>query len=206
MLVRDRMISPRERIKEDTPIKSVVEAFEISASPWLPVTDQEGHLLGTITPSRIRKAKDILANDGSAAEKMCARDLMKTEYLFVTEKTPIEEAVRMIVDFDISELPVLKDGIFTGIITKNEMLRVIMEITGARRQGLRVMVRMENTNGQLLNLLEMIRDQHGTVEGLGTYCAPENTYLNVTMRVDGIEKYTLKQGIKNLGYTVIDIQ
>ena len=65
MLVRDRMISPRERIKEDTPIKSVVEAFEMSSSPWLPVTDQEGHLLGTITPSRIQKAKKILAGHPS---------------------------------------------------------------------------------------------------------------------------------------------
>ncbi len=207
MLVRERMINPRERVKDDTPIKTVIEIFEQSSSKWLPVIDQEGHLLGMITPSRIQKAKETLAKTGSSeAEALCARDFMKTEYLFVTEKTPIEEAVRMIVDFDVPEIPVVRDGYYSGIITEKDMLRVLMEITGARRQGLRLMVKMENINGKLLSLLELIRDQNGTVQGICTYCAPENENLIVTMRVDGVDKYSLKQGIRNLGFTVLDIR
>ena len=131
---------------------------------------------------------------------------MTSRFLFVTEKTPIEEAARIMFDYDMSELPVVKDGYYTGIITEKTMLRVLMEITGARRQGIRLMVQMENKNGELLNLLELIRDQNGTVQGLCTYCAPENEYMIVTMRVDEVDKYNLKQEIRNLGIKVIDIR
>ena len=205
MLVRERMIPRRECVKDDTPMQAVIEVYEQSSTQWLPVIDQEGHLLGMITPSRIQKAKTALANAGSnEAAALCARDFMKTEYLFVTEKTPIEEAVRMMVDFDMSEIPVVRDGFYYGVVTEKDMLRVLMEMTGARKQGLRLMVKMENINGKLLSLLELIRDQNGTVEGICTYCAPENENLIVTMRVDGVDKYSLKQGIKNLGFTVMD--
>ena len=207
MLVRERMLIRRECVRDDTPIKTVIENFEQSSFHWLPVIDQEGHLLGMITPSRIQKAKETLEKTaGNEAETLYARDFMKTEYLYVTEKTPIEEAVRMMVDFDVPEIPVVRDGFYSGVVTEKDMLRVLMEITGARKQGLRLMVKMENINGKLLSLLELIRDQNGTVEGICTYCAPENENLIVTMRVDGVDKYSLKQGIRNLGFTVMDIR
>ena len=131
---------------------------------------------------------------------------MTTKYLSVTEKTPVEEAVRIMIDYDISDLPVIKDGYFSGVITEKIMLRILMEITGARRQGVRLMVELENKNGEILHLLELIRDQNGTVQGICTYCAQENEYQIVTMRVEGVDKYILKQAVRNMGCKVIDIR
>ena len=56
------------------------------------------------------------------------------------------------------------------------------------------------------DVLELIRDQGGTVEGICTYCANVNEYLIATMRVEDVDKYALKQAVRNMGYKVIDIR
>ena len=136
MLVRERMISPGKRLSANLPITSAIGEFEKVSSSWLPVVDQGGSLVGLLTWSDVRKAQSVLASGKQEPEsEMMVQDFMTTKFLFVTEKTPIEEAVRIMIDYDISELPVVKDGYFAGIITDKIMLRVLMEITGARRQG-----------------------------------------------------------------------
>ena len=207
MLVRERMISPGKRLSANLPISSAIEAFEKVSSSWLPVVDQEGSLVGLLTWSDVRKAQNVLASAELPSEdEMLVQDFMTRKFLFVNDNTPIEEAVRIMIDYDIPELPVVKDGYFVGIITDKTMLRVLMEITGARRQGVRLMVKMENKTGQLLPLLQMINDLEGSIEGLCTYNTMENEYIIATMRVEGIDKYTLKQALKGLDVEVVDIR
>ena len=203
MLVRERMISPGKWIAPSLPISAVIENYQQTRPNWMPVVDPEGRLVGLILGSDVKKAKEAVE---SGENKYTAQDFMTTKYISVTEKTPIEEAVRIMIDYDLAELPVVKDGFFSGVITEKIMMRVLMEITGARKQGVRLMVEVENKAGELLNLLQMIREQNGIVEGICTYCAHENEYQIVTMRVEGVDKYSLKQAVRNLGYKVIDIR
>ena len=207
MLVRERMISPGKWISPSLPINAVIENFKHDRPNWMPVVDPEGRLVGLILESDIEKAEKAVAALGEAGDnKYSAQDFMTTKYISVGEKTPIEEAVRIMIDYDLSELPVVKDGFFSGVITEKIMMRVLMEITGARKQGVRLMIEVENKAGELLNLLQMIREQNGVVEGICTYCAHENEYQIVTMRVEGVDKYSLKQAVRNMGYKVIDIR
>ena len=207
MLVRERMISPGKWIAPSLPISAVIDNYKQTRPNWMPVVDPEGRLVGLILGSDVEKAEEAVAALSEGDEnKYTAQDFMTTKYISVGEKTPVEEAVRIMIDYDLSELPVVKDGFFSGVITEKIMMRVLMEITGARKQGVRLMVEVENKAGELLNLLQMIREQNGVVEGICTYCAHENEYQIVTMRVEGVDKYSLKQAVRNLGYKVIDIR
>ena len=207
MLVRERMISPGKRLPANLPISSAIETFEKISSSWLPVVDQEGTLVGLLTWSDVQKAQSVLSSGNKKDEgDLLVQDFMTKRYLFVNDNTPIEEAVRIMIDYDIPELPVVKDGYFAGIITDKTMLRVLMEITGARRQGLRLMVKLENKTGMLLALLKLITDLNGSVEGFCAYSGQENEYTVVTMRVEGVDKYTLKQALTGLDCEVVDIR
>lgn len=207
MLVRDRMISAGKRVSATLPITSLIETSDQSAASWLPVVDQEGRLIGILTRSDIQKVKEYLVSEKNDSDKkLFAQDFARTNFLFVTENTPIEEATRIMIDYNVSDLPVVKDGFYTGIITEKILLRVLMEITAARRQGVRLTVQLENKSGSLLTLLELIRDQQGTIHGLCTYCAVESEYMITTMRVEGVDKYSLKQALRASGHTVIDIR
>lgn len=207
MLVRERMISPGKRVSANLPIGEAVEIYESTKYFWLPVVDSEGTMLGLLTSANVRKAKEWLAENHPDGDKeKSVRDFMTAKYLSVNENTPVEEAVRIMIDYDVDELPVLKDGYYSGVITNKIMLRALMEITGARRQGIRIMVEMENKTGELLNLLETIKEQKGNVQGFCTYCAPEDEYIIATLRVEGVDKYSLKQAVKAIGHKVIDIR
>ena len=207
MLVRERMISPGKRLSANLPVSSAIGEFEKVSSSWLPVVDQEGTLVGLLTWFDVRKAQSALASGKQDTDEgMLVQDFMTKKFLSVNDNTPIEEAVRIMIDYDIPELPVLKDGYFVGIITDKTMLRVLMEITGARRQGVRLMVKIENKSGELLELLKMISDQNGSIEGLCTYSGQENEYVIATMRVEGADKYSLKQALKNMNVEVLDIR
>lgn len=207
MLVRERMISPGKRLFANLPITSAIGEFEKVSSSWLPVVDQEGTLVGLLTWFDVQKAQNELTTENQEPEhELLVRDFMTRKYLFVNDNTPIEEAVRIMIDYDIPELPVVKDGYFVGIITDKILLRVLMEITGARRQGVRLMVELENKSGQLMSLMKMISDIHGSIQGLCTYCADENAFIIATMRVEGVDKYTLKQALMNMEVNVLDIR
>ncbi|MBQ6503449.1 MAG: CBS domain-containing protein [Flexilinea sp.] len=206
MLVRERMISQGKRISADLPIKTAIEAYDKMDSPWLPVVDSEGTLVGLLTKADIKKAKITLEETETGDQEYLVQDFMTKKFLVVNENTPIEEAVRMMIDYDFDEMPVVKDSYFSGVITQKIMLRVLMEITGARRQGVRLMVEVENKTGELLRLMQTISDNKGNVQGFCTYCAPKDEYVIVTIRVEGVDKYTLKQAVKNLGQKVIDIR
>ena len=207
MLVRERMISPGKRISANLAMKTAIEAYNNFNASWLPVVDTEGTLVGLLTGTDIEKAKEALDDKAKTGEQeYLVQDFMTKKFLAVTENTPIEEVVRMMIDYDFDEMPVIKDGYFSGIITAKIMLRVLMEITGARRQGVRLMVEVENKTGELLRLMQTISDNKGNVQGFCTYCAPKDEYVIVTMRVEGVDKYTLKQAVKNLGQKVVDIR
>lgn len=207
MLVRERMISPGKQISANLAMKTAIEAYNNFNASWLPVVDTEGTLVGLLTGTDIEKAKEALDDKAKTGEQeYLVQDFMTKKFLAVTENTPIEEVVRMMIDYDFDEMPVIKDGYFSGIITAKIMLRVLMEITGARRQGVRLMVEVENKTGELLRLMQTISDNKGNVQGFCTYCAPKDEYVIVTMRVEGVDKYTLKQAVKNLGQKVVDIR
>jgi len=207
MLVRERMISRGKRLSANLPILSAIGEFEKVSSSWLPVIDQEGSLAGLLTWADVRKAQDVLASGTySSDDELLVQDFMTQKFISVNDNTPVEEAVRIMIDYDIPELPVVRDGYFVGIITDKTLMSVLMEITGARRQGVRLMVKLENMTEKLMLLLQMIIEQKGTVEGLCAYIGKENTYTIATMRVEGIDKYALKQALKNIDCEVIDIR
>ena len=207
MLVRERMISRGKRLSANLPIISAIGEFEKVSSSWLPVIDQEGSLAGLLTWADVRKAQDVLASGAHTSDdELLVQDFMTQKFISVSDNTPVEEAVRIMIDYDIPELPVVRDGYFVGIITDKTLMSVLMEITGARRQGVRLMVKLENMTEKLMLLLQMIIEQKGTVEGLCAYIGKENVYTIATMRVEGIDKYTLKQALKNIDCEVIDIR
>lgn len=206
MLVRERMKSPGKRINVNAAVSEALAVYEGCDTSWLPVVDSEGKLLGVLTPSDVRKAKAALKERKKEDTEPVLQNFVTSKFLTVNENTPIEEAVRIMIDYDIEELPVVKDGYYSGIITEKMILRVLMEITGARRQGVRLMVEFDNKTGELLRLLNVICENDGNVEGFCTYCAPESEYIIAMMRVDGVDKYSLKQAIKSMGQRVIDIR
>ena len=132
---------------------------------------------------------------------------MTTKILSVTEDTAIEEAARIITDYDLPVLPVLRDGFLVGIVTKESLVRVLMEMTGARAQGVRLMIKLPDSRGTLLDVLKIIFDLGGSIRAISSYCSNnELSSVIITLRIQGVDKFVLKQAIRDSVAELIDIR
>ena len=201
MLVGARMLYPSLTIGPRETVETAADLMENNHMSWLPVVDRQSCMLGVISSDNIKKAEK------SSEDEKYVEDFMTTDLLSVTEDTTIEEAARIITDYDLPALPVLRDGFLVGIVTKESLVRVLMEMTGARAQGVRVMIKLPDRRGALLDVLKIIYDLGGSIEAISSYCAnDELSAVIVTMRVQGMDKFALKQAIRDSAAELVDIR
>ena len=206
MLVGARMTYPVITISPRATVDSASDLIKKESIHSLPVVDRQGRLLGLITKDKL---DGILCKNGSTNEaesELLVEDCMMTQVLTVTENTPIEEAARIISDYDIKSLPVLRGNYVVGIITATSLIRIFLEITGARSQGIRLTLQVEDVPGKFFSIFKKICEMNGNVVSFSTYNAEEKGFKMMTLKINGIEKYELKQAITPLVYKVTDIR
>ena len=148
-----------------------------------------------------RHSENSAIVDDSVVEEIMERDV-----LTVTENTPIEEATRIIVDYGVSSLPVVRGGFVVGMIDDSAILRMVMEMASSRSDGVRVTYTVDNDPNVIKNLLLTVMDLNGSVRSLSTFTPDQKDYQLVTVKVDGVEKYALKQALASHVREIIDIR
>ena len=98
-----------------TIVKEAPEAETINTSF---VVDDGGHLLGTIDLKKLIVTKSPCDVDA----------IMNTHFQWANVDQDIEEAVKIIKDYDIFELPVLENGVLKGIITMDDATDALIEV------------------------------------------------------------------------------
>lgn len=88
-------------------------------TPGAPVVDQKGKFLGFISEFNLLQA---LA-DGKDLNQVKAKDLMVKDRVPITVYTTISEAVKIMEKIRFLNLPVEKDGVVLGCVTRRDLLQ-----------------------------------------------------------------------------------
>lgn len=89
---------------------------------------EDGELLGVISDRDVLRAispfLDTYTEEHRDVQTLSqpARDIMRTDPITVRRGTGTEEAVHLLLDHDISSLPVLEDAELVGIVTTKDLL------------------------------------------------------------------------------------
>lgn len=207
MLVGSRMTYPVITVGPRSTIEAANELLKTESIHSLPVVDRQGRLLGLVTDKEIDQAlgaQERMA--GNESDEIVIEDIMIRKVLTVTESTPIEEAARIITDYDVKSLPVLRGNFVVGIMTSTSLIRILLELTGARQPGVRLTFLIEDVPGKIMQVFQAIYDLNGNISTFSTYCTDEKEYSMFTLKVLGVDKYVLKQAITPLAYKLIDIR
>jgi CBS domain-containing protein len=78
----------------------------------VPVTNDEGHVLGVVSEL------DIVSRQGATAA-----DIMSKQVISVTEETDIDEVVHLFQNRRIRRVPVLSGGRLVGIVSRSDLLQ-----------------------------------------------------------------------------------
>lgn len=210
MNVEKRMSRQVVTVQPDVQITKAHKLMAQEKIQQMPVV-KNGKLVGLVSERDILKAYPSSVTTlsvweiASLLEKIKVKDIMVKNVLTVQEKTPIEQAARIMVDNKISSLPVMRGDEVVGIITEADLFNVMLEMLGGRRPGVRFSVSMPYKPGQIAKLTQAIYEKGGDITALSTFEGDTSATFIITAKVDGIEQQALQALVEPLVISLLDI-
>lgn len=198
MLVKNWMSVNVITIDINDSIMDAVKLLKENDIRMLPVM-KKGSLVGIVTDRDLKKAS---ASDATALEiheltflisKIKVKQIMTENPITVPPGFTVEETAEMLLKNKISGVPVVDDqGQVVGIITQNDLFRVLISLTGIGTRGIQFAFMSEDLPGSIKEIADIIRKHGGRmVSILSTYKGASAGYRKVYIRMYGINRITL---------------
>jgi acetoin utilization protein AcuB len=162
MLVKERMSHPVITVHPDMPIQEALKLMHEERVRRFPAVDRHERMVGIVSERDLLHAAPSDATSLSIWEvnylvsKITVEKVMTRQVIKITGDTPLEEAARLMADQKIGGLPVVRDSELIGIITETDLFKIFLEMLGAREPGVRIMVLVRNTPGELTELTRAV--------------------------------------------------
>jgi Zn-dependent protease/CBS domain-containing protein len=119
--VKDVMREPPEPVEEDTSLLAIVDERMVARGERCVLLSRGGAVSGLLTVNDLaRVPREELASTRASAVMVRSADVVT-----VAPTTPVSEAMRLMVERDHHQLPVIDDGRMTGIISRADVLQQI---------------------------------------------------------------------------------
>ena len=211
MIVKEVMRTNVVFISSETKITEAKNIMMENKFSKLPVVDY-GKLVGIVTKNDLIKAEPSLATTldmfeiGYLLSKLTVKKVMMTNVITVSPEEVVEEAARIMVDNEISCLPVVKDDALIGIITESDLFNLFTDMFGARQKGVRVVAFVDDKPGQLAKVTKEISDLNANIISAVTTKHDVDNRLCITLKATGIEESKMKSIFENCGFEVQDLR
>ena len=211
MIVKEVMRTNVVFISSETKITEAKNIMMENKFSKLPVVDY-GKLVGIVTKNDLLKAEPSLATTldmfeiGYLLSKLTVKKVMMTNVITVSPDEVVEEAARIMVDNEISCLPVVKDDALIGIIAESDLFNLFTDILGARQKGVRVVAFVDDKPGQLAKVTKEISDLNANIISAVTTKHDVDNRLCITLKATGIEESKMKSIFENCGFEVQDLR
>ncbi|MFA6845289.1 MAG: CBS domain-containing protein [Sphaerochaetaceae bacterium] len=198
-----------------TPDMSIVEASALMKQEKvhrLPVLDKDKNLVGIISEKDILYATPSPASSLSIHEmayllsKLTVKKLMSKDVVSITKDTTVEEAARLMVDQDLSCLPVLEDGHLVGIVSKSDMFKILLELFGARHFGVRVSFLVQDKPGTIAKISQALCQEGIDIIAFGTFMGTDPTNAICTIKVQGASTTKVVEILKPFVNQILDVR
>ena len=212
MLVRQRMTANPITVKSDLPVSEALSFMRQKNIRRLPVLDKRGKLVGIVAEKDLLYASPSPATSLSVYEvgylltKLQVKKVMTKDIITVQANQPLEEAARIMIDNKVGGLPVMEAGKMIGIITETDIFTTILEMLGAREQGLRLTIRAKTEPGLLNKITHAMAELGGDIISLGTFYGEDRTTGIAMFKLRGIAEEPLLTAMDELGVQVEDLR
>ena len=198
-----------------TPEMSVAEASALMKREKvhrLPVLNKDHHLVGIISEKDILYASPSPVSTLSIHEmayllsQLTVKKLMTHDVITINKETTVEEAARLMVDQDLSSLPVIENEKLIGIVSKSDLFKILLELFGARHFGVRMTFLVEDKPGAIAAISREL-SQHGVdIIAFGTFMGTDSSNAVCTIKMQGITISEAIDVVKPLVMEVLDVR
>jgi len=194
MLVKDWMSKTVITVDINDSMQAAMKLLKENAIPMLPVM-KKGKLVGIITDRDLKRASPSDATTLEIHEllflvaKITVKDIMTKDPITIPYNYTVEEAAEILLKNKISGAPVVDDGGQTvGTITKGDLFRVLISLTGVGKRGIQFAFQVEDLPGSIKALADIIRKYGGRMVSIEH--VPKG-FRKVYIRMYGVERNQL---------------
>jgi acetoin utilization protein AcuB len=204
MLVKYWMSSPAVVISPDAHATEAAKLMRQRGIRMLPVM-AENQLVGVVTERDLKKASPATAMPLSTyellelASALRVKSVMTRNPVTARPDETIEEIADRLLTLRISGVPVVSPGNgLRGVITRSDIFRVLITLTGAGNRGIQFALTMADRPGGIKTVTDIIRQFGGRMlSTLSSYERVSPGYRRVYLRMSGIDRPSLDR-IKEL--------
>jgi len=130
LIVRDIMVHAVETVTPNTPVREAVDLMVQRRMRALPVVGEKQEVLGVIAewdlmkgllPQIPRAGQE--SGGAGVPEALRVKDIMTRSVLCISEELGIEEAANMMINKDVEQFPVTREGKLVGFVTRGDIIR-----------------------------------------------------------------------------------
>jgi len=198
MLVKNWMSKKVITVGPDESMQDAIYILQEQNIKILPVMDKK-KIVGIITDRDLKKASPSDATTLDMHEllflisKIKVRDLMKKQVYIANPDDTVEEAAAVLLEKKISGVPVVdENNRLLGIITRSDIFRVLISLTGMGKKGVQFAIRIKDMPGPIKEVRELIHEYGArTASILSSWDNAPTDYLNIYFRVYRIDRQKL---------------
>ncbi len=205
MLVNEWMSTELITITPEASLSEAVKLMKEHKIRRLPVVDQAGQLKGILSDRDLKEASPSKATTMDVHERyylfneLTVGECMTKKVLTVDCHDTVERAAVLMLDNKISGLPVMDDGQPVGVLTLDDVARVLTVITGAFRGGTQFAFNLEDRPGSIKEVVDVVRRHGGRLMSLlSVYENAEDGSRKVYLRVTDMAEHRLTAMIQDL--------
>jgi acetoin utilization protein AcuB len=172
----------------------------------IPIIDQDKHLLGLITVAKIREATPSIfhANEHPEDLKKPLETIMEKNVITGHPLDFVEEAAGLFYEHKISCMPIINDRKLIGIVTETDLLRTMVELTGAHQPGSQIEIKVPNLAGVLSDITALIKKRNANILSVLVYPDKNDDHYKIlVLRVQTMNPTALIQELKQAGHHVL---
>jgi CBS domain-containing protein len=117
------MTTPVISAREDASVRDVALELLSGVFSGMPVTDYENNIIGIISELDIIKAE----KNGKDLKNTLVSEIMTPDPVTAREDASAEEFIRIMEEFYIIRLPIVRDGKLVGIVSRSDVLRAVVD-------------------------------------------------------------------------------
>lgn len=206
MIIKDWMTKDVITVDPETSMMRAAKLMKEKGIRRLPVVDEKGKVVGMLSDRDVKEASPSKATTLDVHElyyllsEIKVKNIMSPNPLTILDTDTVVKCAAIMHDKKISGLPVLNEqGALVGIMTQNEVYRVLLSITGIYHGGIQIGLKLPDQRGTLKEVLDCLRGHKARVISILTsYDKVEDGYRQVFLRVMDMEKSVLNELKKEL--------
>lgn len=212
MIIERKMTKNPVTCSPDLSIQDAQELMKKEHVHRLPVLDKNGKLVGVISEKDILKAAPSPASTLSAYEtnyllnKLTVKKIMSRNPVTITKDTTVEDAATIMIDQDLSCLPVLEEGKLIGIVSKSDLFKLLVETFGARMAGTTLTILVEDKKGILAEIIGKISAKQLDLITCSCFQGTKPTNRFIYLKVANVASSELVDIVKPYAIEVMDVK